>query len=163
VLILIASKGSRNVSNKVKSVQAAIGFRVKPGCGCFGKAGRRIEAHHLVVHYSVFQKSLFFARIELVSVLRKGDKPMQATHKNCQSCGMPLKKDPQGGGTEANGAKSAMYCSHCYQGGKFTTPDITVSEMQTLVKGKMKEMGFPGFLSGFFTKGIPKLERWKNA
>jgi len=26
----------------------------------------------------------------------------------------------------------------------------------------MKEMGFPGFLSGFFTKGIPKLERWRK-
>jgi hypothetical protein len=34
--------------------------------------------------------------------------------------------------------------------------------MQYLVKGKLKEMGFPGFMAGWFTKGIPKLERWKN-
>ena len=40
---------------------------------------------------------------------------------------------------------------------------MTVGEMKTLVKGQMKEMGFPGFLTGFFTMGIPKLERWKNA
>jgi len=40
---------------------------------------------------------------------------------------------------------------------------MTVGEMQALVKNKMKEMGFPGFLTGFFTKGIPKLERWKTA
>ena len=55
-----------------------------------------------------------------------------------------------------------MYCSYCYENGDFTQPDITVDEMKALVKGKMKEMGFPGFLAGFFTKGIPKLERWKK-
>jgi hypothetical protein len=87
---------------------------------------------------------------------------MQATYKNCQSCGMPLKKDTKGGGTEADGRKSTMYCSRCYERGKFTRPDMTVGEMQTLVKGKLKEMGFPGFLAGFFAMGIPKLERWKR-
>lgn len=87
---------------------------------------------------------------------------MTQTYKNCQSCGMPLKRDANGGGTNAIGSLSAMYCSHCYQDGKFTLPDITVTEMQERVKGKMKAMGFPGFLTGFFTKGIPKLERWKK-
>ncbi len=88
---------------------------------------------------------------------------MPKSYKNCQSCSMPLNKDPKGGGTEANGAKSAKYCSYCYVGGKFTSPNMTVGEMQAFVKNKMKEMGFPGFLAGFFTKGIPKLERWKTA
>jgi hypothetical protein len=86
---------------------------------------------------------------------------MEKTYKNCQSCGMPLKKDPKGGGTNADGSISTMYCSHCYQQGRFTSPDINVQQMQERVKGKMKEMGFPGFIAGFFTKGIPKLERWK--
>ena len=75
---------------------------------------------------------------------------------------MPLKRDPKGGGTEADGKKSTMYCSHCYEGGRFMSPKMTVLEMQVLVKDKLKEMGFPGFLAGFFTKGIPKLERWKQ-
>ena len=75
---------------------------------------------------------------------------------------MPMKRDEQGGGTNADGTKSGMYCSKCYQHGKFTTPNINVKEMQALVKGKMKEFGFPGFIAGFFTMGIPKLERWKN-
>lgn len=87
---------------------------------------------------------------------------MTQTFKNCQSCGMPLKKDEKGGGTNADGTKSKMYCSHCYENGKFTMPDITVDQMKERVKGKLKEFGIPGFLSGFFTKGIPKLERWKN-
>lgn len=88
---------------------------------------------------------------------------METTYKNCQSCGMPLGKDSKEGGTNADGSKNRMYCGHCYEKGKFTLPDITVSGMQERVKGKMKEMGFPGFMAWFFTKGIPKLERWKRS
>ena len=87
---------------------------------------------------------------------------METAHKNCQSCGMPLKRDEKGGGTNTDGSKSNMYCSKCYENGQFSSPQITVIEMQALVKGKLKEFGFPGFLAGLFTKNIPKLERWKN-
>lgn len=86
---------------------------------------------------------------------------MEANYKNCQSCGMPLKKDEQGGGTHADGSKSTMYCSKCYQDGAFVSPDMTVEKMQMLVKGKLKEFGFPGFIAGLFTKRIPELQRWK--
>lgn len=75
---------------------------------------------------------------------------------------MPLKRDEKGGGTNADGSKSAMYCSHCYENGKFTVPGITMDEMKERVKGKLKELGFPGFLAPVFTRNIPKLERWKN-
>ncbi len=88
---------------------------------------------------------------------------METTYKNCQSCGMPLSRDPKGGGSESDGTKSKMYCSHCYEGGKFTLPNITMEQMQERVKQIMKEMGFPGFLSGIFTRKIPKLERWKQS
>ena len=81
--------------------------------------------------------------------------------KICQSCSMPMKKDPEGGGAEKDGSRSVKYCSLCYRDGAFVRPLLTVAEMQTLVKGKMKEMGFPGFLAGLFTAGIPKLERWR--
>ncbi len=80
----------------------------------------------------------------------------------CQSCGMPLSKDSQGGGSNADGSKSTEYCSNCYQHGQFTQPNITVDEMIILVKGKMKEMHIPSFLTGFFTKDIPKLKRWQQ-
>ena len=84
------------------------------------------------------------------------------TYNNCQSCGMPLKKDPGGGGTEADGSKSPKYCSKCYTDGRFNRPDIdTAQKMQGLVKQKLREMGIPGFMTGFFTRGIPKLERWR--
>jgi hypothetical protein len=82
------------------------------------------------------------------------------SNKYCQSCGMPLSKDEKGGGTEKDGSKSVLYCSHCYQNGAFTSPDITVDQMVDLVKGKMKEMHIPGFLSYFMTRNIPNLKRW---
>ncbi len=87
---------------------------------------------------------------------------MEKSYKNCQSCGMPLSKSPNGGGTNKDGTINRMYCAYCYENGEFKHPGCTAEEMQAVVKGKMKEMGFPGFLAGFFTKGIPKLERWKN-
>ena len=87
---------------------------------------------------------------------------MEKKYKNCQSCGMPLKKDPNGSGTNYDGTPSNMYCSYCYENGQFTQPDFTAEQMQDFVKGKMKEMGFPGFMAGFFSKGIPRLARWKN-
>ena len=73
---------------------------------------------------------------------------------------MPMKKSPQGGGTNANNSISKMYCAYCYENGQFKKPDWTASQMQEFSKDKMKEMGFPGFLAAFFTKRIPKLKRW---
>lgn len=87
---------------------------------------------------------------------------MSVAYKNCQSCGMPLARDEQGGGTEKSGSKSKMYCSHCYQDGAFTKPDLTVEDMRELVKGKLVEFGFPRFLTGLFTRNIPKLQRWSS-
>ena len=75
---------------------------------------------------------------------------------------MPLKKDPEGGGTGLDGRESVVYCSRCYAAGAFAAPQMTVGQMQDLVKGKLKDMGLPGFVAGFFTRGIPRLERWKR-
>ena len=87
---------------------------------------------------------------------------MKSNYNNCQSCGMPLNKDGKGGGTELNGKKNTMYCSHCYENGKFTLPNITVDEMKERVSNKMIEMKFPKFLAKLFTRNIYKLERWKK-
>jgi hypothetical protein len=85
---------------------------------------------------------------------------MTVTYKHCQSCGMPMKRDEAGGGTHVDGSRSSMYCSHCYQHGQFALPDLSVVQMQQRVRDKLCEMGFPRFVAGFFTRGIPKLARW---
>jgi len=88
---------------------------------------------------------------------------MEATYKNCQSCGMPLKRDPGKGGTNVDGSKNTKYCSKCFVSGNFTNSQINSAEkMQAFVKDKLKSMGFPGFIAGMFVKGIPKLERWHH-
>ena len=61
-------------------------------------------------------------------------------YDNCQSCGMPLKQDPKGGGTEANGTRSVKYCSYCLTDGRFTQPAMTVDEMKAFVVEKMREI-----------------------
>lgn len=75
---------------------------------------------------------------------------------------MPLSKDDQGGGTEADGSRSSTYCSHCYLDGQFTEPDLTVDQMIEKVKGKMREMHIPSFIANRFTKDIPQLQRWQS-
>ncbi|HZQ70515.1 MAG TPA: zinc ribbon domain-containing protein [Terriglobales bacterium] len=80
----------------------------------------------------------------------------------CQSCGMPLSKDEKGGGTEADGSKSTAFCSHCYAGGRFTEPDLTVDQMVVKVRDKMRQMHIPGFLAKGFTRDIPTLARWSK-
>ena len=80
----------------------------------------------------------------------------------CQSCGMPLNKDPQGGGFEADGSLSTTYCSICYDGGAFRHPDVTVEEFQKQCVDALSRSGMPRVMAWMFTRGIPRLERWKN-
>jgi hypothetical protein len=87
---------------------------------------------------------------------------MEKPYKNCQSCGMPLARDEKQGGTEKNGAKSIKFCSHCYENGAYTMPNLTVEQMKDRVKQKLVEFGFPKFLTGLFTRNIHKLERWSK-
>jgi hypothetical protein len=89
--------------------------------------------------------------------------PMKnAGYKHCQSCGMPMRRDEKGGGTNADGSKSPMYCSHCYEGGQYTLPNISADEMLQRVKSKLRESGFPSLAAWLFTRNIPKLARWSR-
>ena len=49
----------------------------------------------------------------------------------CQSCAMPLVKD-EDYGTEKDGSRSSISCTHCYQNGEFTNPDATVEGIAEL-------------------------------
>jgi Putative zinc ribbon domain len=75
---------------------------------------------------------------------------------------MPLSKDPEGGGTEADGSRSHRYCSHCYRSGHFTLPDITVDQMREVVIAKLTTLHFPLPLARLMTRNLAKLERWRS-
>jgi len=83
------------------------------------------------------------------------------SNKFCQSCGMPMKQDPQGGGTNVDGSKSTEYCSYCYQSGKFTW-EGNVEDFQEFCRQKMIEGGSNKFLAWLFTRNMKRLKRWKN-
>ena len=74
-----------------------------------------------------------------------------------------MEKDIHGGGTEADGTRSQKYCSLCYADGGFTNPDLTsAKQMQDFCILKLKEQGMPGVMGWLFTRGIPRLERWRH-
>lgn len=87
---------------------------------------------------------------------------MEKAYKMCQSCGMPMKKDPNGGGTEKDGSKSTKYCSYCYKDGDFTM-QCSAKEMQDFCVDMMtKKMHMPKLFTKFLCHNIPNLERWKD-
>lgn len=84
-------------------------------------------------------------------------------NKFCQSCGMPMSKDPEHGGSEKDGSKSLKYCSYCYDNGEFRNDSINnAKEMQKFCIEKMNEQGTPKIFAWLLTRGIPKLERWTD-
>ena len=86
---------------------------------------------------------------------------MEKKNKNCQSCGMPLKNDTKGGGTNADGSISEKYCSYCYENGDFRYKG-NVKDFQEFCRVKMIEGGHSKFTSWLFTRGLKRLDRWKN-
>ena len=86
---------------------------------------------------------------------------MEKENKFCQSCGMPMSKDLQCGGTNADGIKNLKYCSYCYQNGEFTF-NGTVTEFQEHCRQIMVKNGQPKFIAWLFTRGMKRLERWKS-
>lgn len=80
----------------------------------------------------------------------------------CQSCGMPLEKDPNHGGTNADGSKSTKFCSLCYENGAFRDNFTSAKEMVQFAREKLKEQGIGPLKRWFFTSHIPQLERWKK-
>ncbi len=85
---------------------------------------------------------------------------MEKKNKICRSCGIPMKKDPQAGGTNADGSKSDKYCSYCYQNGVFTYIG-TVKEFQEFCRVQMIKGGHSKFTAWLFTRGMKRLDRWK--
>ena len=74
---------------------------------------------------------------------------------------MPLRSDPQQGGSNADGSRSLTYCSYCYREGELVNPDMTIDEMRKLIVEKLGEKGYPRFIARFFTVGLGRLDRWR--
>ncbi|MGL5721316.1 MAG: zinc ribbon domain-containing protein [Brevinema sp.] len=81
----------------------------------------------------------------------------------CQSCGMPLRSDPKGGGTNADGTISLEYCSYCWENGKFLNPTTDAKEFQKAVYNILRhEQKMPVWKAWLLTISIPYQKRWKS-
>jgi len=81
----------------------------------------------------------------------------------CQSCGRPMEKAKHFG-TDSQGNHVNDYCSHCYAGGKFTMPEISLDHMADMVKDQFaKNMKIPGEQARDQARQfLSKLKRWSQ-
>ncbi|MGB0799240.1 MAG: zinc ribbon domain-containing protein [Planktomarina sp.] len=82
--------------------------------------------------------------------------------KTCESCGMPMARDKQGGGTESDGSKSITYCSLCYDDGTFRSDAKTAQEFQAECMMHMTQGGMWRPWAWLLTRAIPNQPRWSN-
>lgn len=82
----------------------------------------------------------------------------------CQSCGMPLDKGPNNGGTNADNSISDKYCSFCFKDGKFLDEGISLQEkIYKNIQIAVSRMGIAESKAREMAESIiPHLERWKS-
>ena len=83
--------------------------------------------------------------------------------KICQSCGMPLNKEENCGTNEDN-SKTNEYCKFCFEDGKFTNPDLTISEVIEKSVELSKKLWMPEDKAReIANNSITKLRRWNHS
>jgi len=71
---------------------------------------------------------------------------------------MPLSLD-EGRGDDS----TKEYCSHCWRGGRFVMPDLTVEQMQARVSSRLRQIGVPEQRARNLVRRIPSLARWRQS
>lgn len=79
----------------------------------------------------------------------------------CQSCAMPIAKD-EDFGTNEDGNQNEEYCTHCFQNGEFTNPNMTKEEMVDVLVGFADKMKMTKEKAKKMAEEtLPKLKRWQ--
>ena len=84
------------------------------------------------------------------------------SEKFCQSCGMPMAKDSQGGASLEDGSRSPTYCSLCMTDGVFHYTGTDVKAYQKMVVTELVKQGWWRPLAWLMSRQIPKLSRWRR-
>jgi len=76
---------------------------------------------------------------------------------------VPLDKDPNKGGTNADGSISETYCSFCFQNGEFTREGIAlIKKMESLIQNAVMVMDMTELQAKAVADSFAeKFERWK--
>ena len=65
-------------------------------------------------------------------------------------------------GTEKDGSPNEEYCMYCYQHGVFTSPAMTLDEMEAVVRREMEKRHIPEDMIRIAEGSLPHLKRWKG-
>ena len=76
-------------------------------------------------------------------------------NQKCESCLMPLAKDPGVSGSD-------KYCSYCFQNGKLVYEGNDVNEFKKLCYQGMVDKGMGKMKAKFFTWMVGFAPRWKK-
>jgi len=76
--------------------------------------------------------------------------------KACESCGMPLSKDP-------GKRESDRYCSYCYSNGRLFYEGNDLKEFQRVAYERMRAQGTSPILARLCTHMIRYAPRWRKA
>jgi len=76
-------------------------------------------------------------------------------NKKCESCCMPLSKDP-------GQRESDKYCSYCFKNGKFTYEGNNVNEFKKRAYDAMVAKGMNSIQAKLFSWMIGFAPRWKK-
>ncbi|MBI2411244.1 MAG: zinc ribbon domain-containing protein [Candidatus Kerfeldbacteria bacterium] len=80
----------------------------------------------------------------------------------CQSCAMPMEKFADYG-TNQDESQNYEFCTHCYQKGAFTQPNISMEQMINGCIGIMVQYGMSEEeAKAQIEPVIPTLKRWKK-
>lgn len=75
---------------------------------------------------------------------------------------MPLSKDPEHGGTNADGSKSTEYCGYCFVNGQFVDGGVSLEEYRKKLDQILKDQKMSWFLRTLTWYQLPTLKRWKK-
>ncbi len=94
--------------------------------------------------------------------VKKLQRQWELEKQRCQSCGMPLCFDPEGGGSETDGSRSKKYCSFCYANGQFKEPQLEMAQMQQRVRNLLRKRNQPWYIRAYMAHRITTLARWRR-
>lgn len=89
---------------------------------------------------------------------------MEEKPRICQSCGMPLDRDPNKGGINGDKSISDKYCSFCYKDGKFLDEGISLKEkIEKNIQIAVTRMNIPESIAREMAEStLPNLVRWNS-
>jgi hypothetical protein len=81
----------------------------------------------------------------------------------CQSCGLPFNNEHAHFVAKEPDGSNSIFCTNCYQDGKFLHPHLSMEEMIEMIVPVLSEAMGEEKARQELTTLLPTLKRWKKA